>query len=98
ADGGILPDDYDRTRTALASAAERSDAVICSGGVSVGEEDHLKAALVATGELIQWRLYIKPGKPFTWGRVGGPEHERVREAHPLEGEDRVDHRAEAARF
>lgn len=70
ADGGILPDDYDRTRTALASAAERSDAVICSGGVSVGEEDHLKAALVATGELIQWRLYIKPGKPFTWGRVG----------------------------
>lgn len=69
-DGGILPDDYDCTREALARAAAHSDAILCSGGVSVGEEDHLKAALTAAGELIQWRLFIKPGKPFTWGRVG----------------------------
>lgn len=69
-DGGNLPDQLAATRDALARAAGRSDAIVCSGGVSVGEEDHLKAALVAVGELIQWRLLIKPGKPFTWGRIG----------------------------
>lgn len=67
--GGILPDRLDATREALEAAAEQSDAIVCSGGVSVGEEDHLKTALEQVGELTQWRLRIKPGKPFTWGRI-----------------------------
>lgn len=69
-DGGRLADQLDATRTALQRAATQSDAILCSGGVSVGEEDHLKAALSAVGQLIQWRLFIKPGKPFTWGQIG----------------------------
>ena len=69
-DGGILPDLRDATRKALKQAAQSSHAIVCSGGVSVGEEDHLKAALEEVGELTQWRLLIKPGKPFTWGHVG----------------------------
>lgn len=69
-DGGILPDQLAATRTALQEAAVRADVIICSGGVSVGEEDHLKAALTQVGELVQWRLFIKPGKPFSWGRIG----------------------------
>jgi len=67
--GGILPDRLDETRVALKKAAQDSDAIVCSGGVSVGEEDHLKTALEEAGELTQWRLFIKPGKPFTWGRI-----------------------------
>ncbi|HLU80350.1 MAG TPA: gephyrin-like molybdotransferase Glp [Burkholderiaceae bacterium] len=68
--GGILPDRLDATRDALQKAAADSHAIVCSGGVSVGEEDHLKHALEQVGELTQWRLRIKPGKPFTWGRIG----------------------------
>lgn len=68
--GGILPDKLEATRKALEQAAKESDAIVCSGGVSVGEEDHLKHALEQVGELTQWRLLIKPGKPFTWGRIG----------------------------
>lgn len=67
--GGILPDELEATRQALERAAQESDAILCSGGVSVGEEDHLKTALEQVGELTQWRLLIKPGKPFTWGRI-----------------------------
>ncbi|THU04553.1 molybdopterin molybdotransferase MoeA [Lampropedia puyangensis] len=73
-DGGNLPDQLAPTREALARAAGESDAIVCSGGVSVGEEDHLKNALTEVGELIQWRLFIKPGKPFTWGRIDRPDH------------------------
>ncbi|MDO4704983.1 MAG: molybdopterin molybdotransferase MoeA [Comamonadaceae bacterium] len=68
-DGGILPDQLAPTQAALAQAARTADAILCSGGVSVGEEDYLKTALSAVGELIHWRLFIKPGKPFTWGHI-----------------------------
>jgi len=68
-DGGILPDHFETTRNALVEAARSSHAIVCSGGVSVGEEDHLKAALSDAGELTQWRLFIKPGKPFAWGHI-----------------------------
>jgi len=47
------------------------DVILTSGGASVGEEDHLKAALQELGQLDAWRLAIKPGKPFAWGRAGG---------------------------
>ncbi|MFW1677138.1 gephyrin-like molybdotransferase Glp [Pontibacter sp. JAM-7] len=67
---GIVPDSADATRNALAEAAENSDLIITSGGVSVGEEDHVKAAVEALGHLDLWRLAIKPGKPLAYGRVG----------------------------
>lgn len=70
-DCGALPDQLATTRAALQAAAQTADAVLCSGGVSVGEEDHLKAALEEAGTLTQWRLAIKPGKPFTWGHIPG---------------------------
>lgn len=69
-EGETLPDNLAATREALKRAAQNSDAIVCTGGVSVGEEDHLKAALDQEGELKQWRLRIKPGKPFTWGHIG----------------------------
>jgi molybdopterin molybdotransferase len=68
-DLGIVPDQLDATRAALRQAAEHHDLIITSGGVSVGEEDHLRAAVIAEGELDFWALAIKPGKPFVWGRV-----------------------------
>lgn len=69
-DLGIIPDDLEATRRALRAAAAGVDLVITCGGVSVGEEDHVKAALQAEGELQTWKIAIKPGKPFALGRVG----------------------------
>ncbi len=68
-DLGLVPDDLVATRAALRQAAEHHDLIITSGGVSVGEEDHLRAAVQAEGALDFWALAIKPGKPFVWGRV-----------------------------
>ncbi|GGJ81462.1 molybdopterin molybdenumtransferase MoeA [Pseudomonas matsuisoli] len=69
-DGGILPDDLERTRTALASLAD-ADLILSTGGVSVGEADFLGAALREAGELTFWKLAIKPGKPLTCGHYRG---------------------------
>ncbi len=70
-DLGILPDQPAIIAEALARAAQSHDALITSGGMSVGEEDHLKAALVAAGgQIDQWRLAIKPGKPVGVGTLG----------------------------
>jgi molybdopterin molybdotransferase len=68
-DLGIVPDNLAATRVALRAAAERHDLIVTSGGVSAGEEDHLRAAVLAEGELNFWALAIKPGKPFVFGRV-----------------------------
>ena len=73
-DLGIVPDKRDATIEALRGAAEHSDLIITTGGVSVGEEDHIKAAVQALGELQLWSLSMKPGKPFAYGsiaRAGG---------------------------
>ncbi|NQW12543.1 MAG: molybdopterin molybdotransferase MoeA [Alphaproteobacteria bacterium] len=70
-DLGILGDDPTRIRTALAGAAETHDALITSGGVSTGEEDHVRAAVEAEGRLDAWRLAIKPGRPVALGVVRG---------------------------
>lgn len=67
---GRLSDDPAACRTTLGKAATDWDVIITSGGVSVGEEDHLKASVEALGELRIWRLAIQPGKPFAFGRVG----------------------------
>ncbi|WP_434778215.1 molybdopterin molybdotransferase MoeA [Neisseria sp. Ec49-e6-T10] len=69
ADGGILPDNQQSIALALKNASQNADVIITSGGVSVGEEDHLKAALLSIGELTLWKLAIKPGKPFAWGNI-----------------------------
>ncbi|TDR31532.1 gephyrin-like molybdotransferase Glp [Hydromonas duriensis] len=68
-DGEILPDQRDETEKRLHDAANNTDVILTSGGVSVGEEDHLKASLEAIGVLQQWKLLIKPGKPFAWGSI-----------------------------
>lgn len=69
-DLGRVPDRLADTRQLLRDAGQAADVVITCGGVSVGEEDHVKAAVCAEGELQQWRLAIKPGKPLAFGRVG----------------------------
>ncbi len=69
-DLGIIPDTLAATRRALRDAAAQADVVMTCGGVSVGEEDHVKAAVEAEGELQLWKIAIKPGKPLASGRVG----------------------------
>lgn len=70
-DFGIIPDRLAATREALRRAAEGHDLILSSGGVSVGEEDHVKPAVEAEGSLDLWRIAMKPGKPLAYGRVHG---------------------------
>jgi molybdopterin molybdotransferase len=69
-DLGIVPDRLDATRAALRRAAEGCDLILTCGGVSVGEEDHLRPAVQAEGRLDLWQIAIKPGKPLAFGKVG----------------------------
>jgi molybdopterin molybdotransferase len=69
-DLGILPDRAAAIRDALALAATTHDLVVTSGGMSTGEEDHVKAAVEAQGRLHFWRLAIKPGRPVALGQIG----------------------------
>lgn len=68
---GILRDDASSLRSRLAEAATRFDLIVTSGGVSVGEEDHVRAAVDEAGGIALWRLAIKPGRPLAFGEVGG---------------------------
>ena len=68
-DLGNVPDQLDATRAMLREAAVGHDLILSSGGVSVGEEDHLKPALAAEGRLDLWAIAIKPGKPLAFGAV-----------------------------
>jgi len=69
ADLGIVPDRLDATRDALRRAAAGNDLILTSGGVSVGEEDHIKPAVKAEGWLEAWQVAMKPGKPLAFGAV-----------------------------
>ena len=69
-DLGIVPDRREATLDALRSASEGHDLILTSGGVSVGEEDHIKPAVQQLGSLDLWQIAMKPGKPFAYGRVG----------------------------
>lgn len=69
-DLGILPDDLDATKTALQQAAEKSDLVITSGGVSVGQADFTREALEQLGRLAFWRVALRPGRPMACGWLG----------------------------
>lgn len=68
-DFGIVPDRLDATQDTLRRAAADHDLILTSGGVSVGEEDHLKPAIAAVGRLESWQVAIKPGKPLAFGVV-----------------------------
>ncbi|MBU3640883.1 gephyrin-like molybdotransferase Glp [Polynucleobacter sp. Fuers-14] len=68
-DLGIVPDRLEATRAALLKASKDHDLIITSGGVSVGEEDHIKPAVTAEGRLDLWQIAIKPGKPLAFGAV-----------------------------
>jgi len=75
-DLGIVPDTLDATRAALRQAAATSDLIVTSGGVSVGDEDHVRPAVEAEGRLDLWRIAMKPGRPLAFGgvrREGGGE-------------------------
>lgn len=82
-DLGVIPDNRQATEQALAEAAAQSDCVITSGGVSVGEEDHVKASVETLGELNVWKLAIKPGKPLAYGKIhNGAIRNQLPEAAP----------------
>jgi molybdopterin molybdotransferase len=68
-DLGIVPDRLEATIDALQGASQQHDLILTSGGVSVGEEDHIKPAVQALGELTLWQIAIKPGKPFAYGKI-----------------------------
>jgi len=68
-DFGIVPDSLDATRSVLRQSAQGHDLIITSGGVSVGEEDHIKPAVEAEGKLNMWQIAVKPGKPLAFGEV-----------------------------
>jgi molybdopterin molybdotransferase len=70
-DGGILPDKLGPLAEALSAAAKQHDLIVTSGGVSTGEEDHVRSVLTARGSLFFWRLAIKPGRPVALGQIGG---------------------------
>ncbi|MDX2463956.1 MAG: molybdopterin molybdotransferase MoeA [Porticoccus sp.] len=70
-DMGIIPDNIEATEQALRKAAAEADCIVTSGGVSVGEEDHVKACVEKLGSIDLWRLAIKPGKPLAFGHVLG---------------------------
>lgn len=70
-DLGILPDDRDITAKRLDAASQSHDLIVTSGGVSTGEEDHVRAAIAARGSMVFWRLGIKPGRPLAMGIVNG---------------------------
>lgn len=79
-DLGIVPDNFDATRAAFRRAAQRNDLVLTSGGMSVGEEDHVRAAVESEGRVDSWRIAMKPGKPLAFGTVGGGVRAEGKEA------------------
>jgi molybdopterin molybdotransferase len=68
-DLGIVPDQLDATRETLRRAAHEHDLILTCGGVSVGEEDHVKPAVEAEGRIAMWQIAMKPGKPLAFGAV-----------------------------
>lgn len=69
-DLGAIPDDLEATVSALSGAARDADLIVASGGVSVGEEDHVKPAVERLGTLDLWRIAMRPGKPLAFGHLG----------------------------
>jgi molybdopterin molybdotransferase len=70
-DLGIIRDDPEKLSGALSAAAPKHDLILTTGGVSTGEEDHVKTVVEALGKMMFWRLAIKPGRPLAMGKIGG---------------------------
>src|SRR5690606_6850517 len=70
---GVVRDDPHALATAFRAAAANADAVITSGGVSVGEADHTKTVMAELGDVVFWRIAMRPGRPMAIGRIRG-EH------------------------
>lgn len=68
--GGAIEDNLETLKAHITEAMETEDVLIFTGGASVGEKDYLKQALDNLGEIEHWKMAIKPGKPFGWGKVG----------------------------
>ena len=68
-DYGIVPDNLEKTREVLRRAAAENDLIVTSGGVSVGDEDHVKPAVEAEGSLLMWKIAMKPGRPLAFGKI-----------------------------
>lgn len=85
-DLGLIPDQPDALRAAFTRARNEADAVISSGGVSVGDADYTKEVLAELGEIDLWKIAIKPGKPFAFGRLDGnyhaQDHQENSQPHP----------------
>jgi molybdopterin molybdotransferase len=80
-DYGIVPDRLEATRAVLRLAAAGNDLIVTSGGVSVGEEDHIKPAVEAEGKLSMWKIAVKPGKPLAFGEVNADAAHKGHTAH-----------------
>jgi molybdopterin molybdotransferase len=81
-DLGVVPDDPAALQAALEGAADSADAVISSGGVSVGEADHTRRVMARLGDVAFWRLAIRPGRPFAVGRIHGRRRDALLFALP----------------
>lgn len=73
-DFGIVPDQPAQLESTLLTAAQTHDVVITSGGVSVGEADHMKALLSQYGQILFWKINMKPGRPLAYGKIHTPQH------------------------
>jgi molybdopterin molybdotransferase len=76
-DMGIVSDDAASLEAALRQATECADAVITSGGVSVGEADHTRAVMAKLGEVLFWKLAMRPGRPLAVGRIESRGHQAI---------------------
>jgi molybdopterin molybdotransferase len=81
-DMGVVRDDPAALREAFSRAAASADAVITSGGVSVGEADHTKQVMRELGEVLFWKIAMRPGRPMAIGRLGGRQTEAGRLGEP----------------
>lgn len=72
-DPGIVRDTAEQTRAALKQSSEQADLIITCGGVSVGEEDHVRAAVQSMGRIDLWQIAMKPGKPLAYGKANGAD-------------------------
>ncbi len=80
-DYGIVRDKLDDTIEALRAASVDADLIVTCGGMSVGEEDHVRPAVEAIGKLTMWQIAVKPGKPLAFGEVGNALHRSGRAAY-----------------
>ena len=80
-DLGVVPDDPALLESTLLKAANENDVVITSGGVSVGEADYMKTLLIKHGQVLFWKINMKPGRPLAYGKIGTDEENNVRATH-----------------